>query len=190
MKNKTLAPAMGVAKVVLSLTLLAIGGCSQSAVELTSYKDPYFPETATVHLPECYYREDPSGDLYLVGRQVTGTEAGPLTQYLCVHIFWKPKPGRTPVERTTTDALLRFVVAREDGVAVYSGTGFAFPKPPSRFAEHREFVIESSRLQLESARGGMGDLFGPLRITGTMLALQDGGRTANLTRAAEVLAAR
>jgi hypothetical protein len=172
------------------LVLAALGtvlaGCDKSTVQLVSYKDPYFPEHYRVELSECAYRVDPSGDIHAAGQASTQTESGSTTQYLYVHIFWTPKPGKTPADSTTADAVLRYVVSTDGGVAVYSGTGFAFPKPA--FGGGLEIDIESGCLRLESHRGDLSDFLGDARVTGHLKARADPAEAAHLIRQAEQLA--
>ena len=178
---------------VLGLSLglvsaLAVGvsaGCATSTVQLVSYKDPYFPERVHIPLSGGAYWTDASGDIHAAGRGTTETQQGTATHYLCIHRFWNPKPGKTHVEESMTDATLRFCVATDNGVVVYSGTGFVLPK--KRFGGGLELRIESARLRLESRRGDLPDLFGNSRLSGTLLARENPDAAADLIREAELL---
>ena len=167
---------------------LAVGvltGCATSTVQLVSYKDPYFPERVHIPLSDGAYWTDASGDIHAAGRGTTQTDQGIATHYLCVHRFWSPKPGKTHVEESMTDATLRFCVATESGVVVYTGTGFVLPK--KRLGGGLEITIESARLRLESRRGDLPDLFGNSRLSGTLLAREDPDAATDLIREAELL---
>ena len=174
----------------LATGLLAalLSGCSGSAVHLVSYKDPYFPENYRVDLLNCTYRTGPGGGIQVIGRAVRQTEQRITTQYLLVDIFWKPIPGKTPADSTTTDALLRYVVASDIGTLVYAGTGFAYPQPA--LDGSLDIALESGRLRLQSRSGDLEDLFGDTQITGQLKARNDPPAAATLIREAELLAAR
>jgi hypothetical protein len=174
----------------LALGLLAMlaGGCGGgSMLRLVSYRDPYFPEHYHLNLANCAYRAEPGGDIEAVGRAIQQTDQGTTTQYICIHIFWKPIPGKTFADSTMNDAVLRYVVSSGTGVAVYTGTGFAYPQPA--LGGGLDIALESGRLRLQS-RSGMEDLFGDTEITGRLKARDDPAAAVTLIREAELLAAR
>ena len=178
-----------ISRLCLGLVLaLAVGvgsGCATSTVQLVSYKDPYFPERVHISLSDGAYWTDASGDIHAAARGTTQTQQGTATHYLCIHRFWNPKPGKTHVEESMTDATLRYCVSTENGVVVYTGTGFVFPK--QRFGGGLELNIESARLRLESRSGDLPDIFGNTRLTGTLVARNDPDAAADLLREAELL---
>jgi hypothetical protein len=157
-------------------------------MQFTSFKDPFFPERRTVSFPNCDYRTGPTGDIFVTARSSEEQSGHQQTQYLSVHVFWKPKPGKTWVESSTTDALLRYVVRDDGGAVVYTGTGFAYLKPT--FGGGLEIRIESGRLRLESTSGELEDRLGDMRLTGTLVPRRDPTGTANLEREAELAAVR
>ncbi len=179
---------LGTARRWVTLVLAAgmMGGCSSSLVELTSYKDAYFPEHYQARLEECAYYLDPAGDIHAVGRSQHTDEHGTLTQYVHVHIFWKPWPGKTPADQTSTDAVIRYILARSSGCAVYEGTGFAFPRR-QRGGELR-IDIESAYLRPLSQSGELPDVLGSARLKGTLRAANRPGSAAHLVREMDRLA--
>ncbi len=185
-KHRTESLFLGLAALCVAVTQLGCGGGSH--VKLVSYKDPYFPEKYFVDLSTCAYRLEPDGRIHAVGRAVQEDDQGTTSQHLCIRIFWQPKPGKTPADRTTTDALLRYVIATDTGVAVYTGTGFAYPtKSPDGGLR---IALESGRLRLQSRSGDLDDLFGNTQITGHLAARNDPATAATLIREAELRAAR
>jgi hypothetical protein len=103
-------------------------------------------------------------------------------------MYWKPKPGKTYAESSTTNAVLRYVVASHDGVVTYGGTGFVYPK---RGHDGRLRVsIESARLQLDSLDGEVPDFLGQASLTGKLVAADDAGSAARMVREMELLLAR
>ena len=176
---------------VLVLPIAAQLGCRGpvSTVQFVSYKDAYFPETYRVVLPGCAYWIDAGHDIHVVGRadRPDSDGKGPVRQYLHVCIYWKPHPGKTHADSSTSDALLRYVVAGDNGVAVYTGTGFAFPK--EQRGGRLEVDIESARLRLESLSGDLPDVLGDAHVTGKLIVDKDPGKAAQLIRESELLAA-
>lgn len=175
----------------VSLVLAALAGatmgCQHSSLELISYQDPYFPERYLWSLDTCAYREGPSGDLHIAGRGERKTDTGITTQLLHIYVFWKPWPGKTPADETTTTALVTYAVANEQGVAVYRGTGFVFPR---RRGGGLQVEVGAARLHLTSRRGDIPDTLGDARVSGRLYPRADAGRTADLMRELELRAAR
>lgn len=176
-----------------SLLLLALCcGCSSGAsrLELVSYKDPYFPERYTLVLDECAYDVDAGGDYHIVGRSSDqpDPDAGPVEQLLHVHLFWRPRPGKTHDNPTSVDAVIRYVIATHDGLAVYSGTGFIYPKR-DRVSDTIRAAVENARLRLVEQRGQPPDLLGEARLTGTLAARDDANAAVNLMRTLDLLTA-
>lgn len=69
------------------------------------------------------YTDDNHVDLLLI-------DGSPDDPNLVVHLemFWSPNAGYTPVDRRGTNSTLRFVVFTGQGVGVYRGAGFVYPK--------------------------------------------------------------
>jgi len=177
----------------LAATFVAAGslGCRGpvSNLQLTSFKDPYFPEKEEVRLVGCAYRIDAGRDIVVAGRsEPRDLEGlGPVTEYLQVRVFWKPHPGRTYADSSQCDALLRYIVASSAGTAVYTGTAFAYP---AQKLGGLDITLETARLQLESTSGEMTDLFGESRLSGTLVAESKPTNEAAVTREMELLTAR
>ena len=47
-------------------------------------------------------------------------------RFLHIEILWRPRPGRTPIEASSTNLSIRFVVVSHGEVGVYVGGGFAW----------------------------------------------------------------
>lgn len=178
---------------VLAALALAGPACHAPAGSLRfeSYKDPFFPERYGLDIETCAYRTSASGDLHVACR--TDSPAGnptgqPLAQYLHVNIYWRPRPGWTYADPSTSDALVRYVVASARGALVYSGTGFAMTC--ERDDGGLELTLESARLRLESRRGELPDFLGHARVGGRLLARPDPGTTARIVREMELVGGR
>ena len=80
-------------------------------------------------------------------------------QILHVHMFLKPRPGRTPIERTACSATVRYVVLAEGRAGVYAGGGFLFPggtPDGGRFSG----VLPEATLALDGKTEGFRDALG------------------------------
>lgn len=173
----------GVGCALLTVWLAAAVGCQQPAseLELRSYKDPYFPEPYHLTLQNCVFRVDASGDRHIAARAFRATgesESGPITQFLHVHLFWQPKPGRTFANSTGVNALMRYVIVTPTGTAAYAGTGFVYPK--GQRGETLTAEIESASLRLESQSGTPAEVLGDVRLHGTLVARRDEPATVDL----------
>ena len=174
------ARAAGLGLVLAALGALLTGcGLKPSVVQLVSYKDPYFPEPYRVELRDCTYRIDASRDVHVIARAAHDSDEA-TTQYLHLHVYWRPHPGKTPADATTSDATLRYVVASENGVAVYTGTGFALLR--RRWGDRLEVALESARLHLTSKTGDLPDPLGETRISGKLWARADAAATVAVDR--------
>ena len=168
----------------MPLLLSSLGGCGlpDSEVRLVSYKDREFPEPYTISFADCTYRTEPTGDYHIVARVMhdpDDADAGAITQYMHIHLFWKPRPGRTFVNRSTIDATLRYVIVTDAGTVEYSGTGFVFPKHPRR-SDKLIAEIESARLKVSSLVGEPAEMLGDSRLSGVLVATFDPSRTLDL----------
>lgn len=178
--------------VMIGGVAIAASGCiaSSSVVHLTSYKDPYFPESYDVTLSTCAFDEGPTGDLEVVGHVDDARVADmPLGQYLHVHVYWKPRPGRTFVNSSTANAVLRYLVVAENGAALYSGTGFAYLRK-RKHDQPLRLELESGRLGLEWRDGELPDFLGKASITAEMRAADDPATAAAILREMELLSNR
>lgn len=183
-------PAAG----AVGFVVLALGsGCAarESVLEITSLRDPYFPERFRVAFDQCAYRIDRGGDYQILARAARAADdagGGPIVQLLHVHVFWKPWPGKTPDHASGVDATLCYVVASDEGASVFTGTGFVYPRrdwQKSLIAE-----IEGGRLQLAARIGNPPQVLGDARVVGRLQPVDDVGQTVALQRELERRAAR
>ncbi len=172
------------AVMLIPLLLCLLAGCRlpDSEVRLVSYKDREFPEPYGIRFTDCTYRTEPTGDYHIVARvarEPGDSNSGAITQYMHIHLFWKPRPGRTFVNRSTIDATLRYVIVTDAGTVEYSGTGFVYPKHPRR-SDKLIAEIESARLKVASLVGEPTEMLGDSRLTGVLVATFDPSRTLDL----------
>lgn len=163
---------------------LALGGCQRSRNDLTlqSYRDPYFPETYRLVLDACTFRTDASGDVHLAATAhfESAGAPGPIDQFLHIHLFWQPRPGRTPADTTNRDALIEYVIRSPAGVASYEGTGFIYPRKQT--AERFIAQVEQARLQRTATSGDPPDVLGDVTLVGGLVATLDDARTVAIER--------
>jgi hypothetical protein len=174
--------------------LLFLLGCTRPSafLEITSYKDAYFPETYVVTLADCAYYVDSGGDYHVVGRAVRTPEepgGGTIEQLLHVHLFWKPWPGKTFDDPSSVDAILRYAIVTDAGVALYSGTGFVYPRK-RWMSEDVIARIEEARLRLDSQTGDSPELLGDARLAGTLVAKRNRSLAVDLRRRLDLHAGR
>ena len=171
---------------------ILLSGCAHATgnLELTSYKDPYSPATYDVQWDDCAYYTDPGGDYHIVARTTHIPEdgGGEITQVMHVHLFWRPKPGKTFDNPSTVDATIRYAILTEQGATVYCGTGFAYPKQ-RRTSDKLLVKIENARLRLESQNGDAPDLLGNARAAGELLAENNAALAVDLRRQLDLHAA-
>lgn len=171
---------------VAALLPVLVWGCGRptGTLALTSYKNPYSPETYQVKFAECAYYTGPSGDYHIVGRATHVPEDNPdgeVSQLLHVHLFWKPRPGKTYDNPSTMDATIRYAIITERGSAVYSGTGFVYARQ-RRMSDELIVEIESAQLRLERQQGDAPDVLGAVRAAGELLAQRDAALAVGLRR--------
>jgi len=176
----------------LAASPIVMSGCTRASasLEITSYKDPYFPETYQVELADCAYYVDPGGDYHIAG-YASHTPAdgggGTIEQLMHLHLFWKPWPGKTFDNPTTVDATLRYAIVTGQGAAVYCGTGFVYPRK-RRMSDDLIVQIEAARLRLEAQLGDPPELLGDARVVGELVAEHNASRTVDLRRRLDLYA--
>lgn len=136
---------------------------------------------------QCAHWRDAGGNLHVVAeaqRLGSGPDAAIYTQILHIEMFWRPYPGKTPSNRTATDATLRYVVSTPHGAAEYTGTGFVWTKQP-RFGGLR-VGLERAELRLSARTGTIEDVLGEVRLSGVLYPAADQSRAVALLREADI----
>ena len=175
----------------MAVWLLTAPGCAPlaSSLEFTSHKDPYAPRAYTLTLDQCAYYVGPGGDYHIVGGTThSDADGAEIRQYVHVHLFWKPWPGKTFDNPSSVDATVRYAIVTGQGAAMYSGTGFVYLKK-KRLSDAIVAKIEDARLRLDSQSGSPPDVLGPTRLNGTLVAEKKENLAIDLRRQLEVLAA-
>lgn len=177
---------------VLALPLLVmLAGCrGGGSLHVTSLKDPYFPERYNVAFDECAVHVAPGGDLHFLARatqQPANAVVGPITQYLHIHMFWRPRPGRTFDNPTTQDSTVRFLITTPSGCALYEGTGFVYADVKKRGRDLRA-ALEQAGVRPVGATDGTLELLGEARLSADLRAARDSEQAVDMLRKFEQLA--
>ena len=103
-------------------------------------------------------------------------------QFVHVQLLWKPRPGRTPIDRWASNISIRYVVLSGDQIGIYGGSGFAWigGKPGDK---SMRLSIKDSRLSLLESTDGFQDLLSPASISGTVRARLDTIKSLRIRRA-------
>lgn len=189
--TKTMLRGCGWAVLGLWSFALSAGCATGSAdVQLTSFKDPYFPEAMHVRYGAAGYWRGPDHDVHIVARTESPGAPGEsaVRQYLYARTVWNPNPGLTTTDSTALNAVVRYVVATGSGTIEYKGDGFVFfaGKP----TETLEFAIESAVLELDSTTGDTPEIISPARLVARIHAPRDDGRVARWIREMDRLVER
>ena len=181
---------LGVARMIATVAtgwLLASAGCSitpggvveivgsgDTAVRLTSEftTGTYAIEPAqtTVVFSDIPYEE-----------LATGTAKN--GRFLHIEVLWRPKAGRTPVEPSSTNLSIRFVVVSNGEVGVYIGGGFAWIDGGKPADEAIGLNITGASVSLVDKTPGFVDLLSPATLVGE-LGAQKNAENARATRRA------
>lgn len=148
------------------------------------------PARLTRQFPESVYSyADGNTATFVLVSRVGGRPDARIEQAAVVRMFWRPRAGRTPLERTATNATLQYLVFPPEGeVGVYTGAGFIMPD--GRPGHDRLGVeVQDAYLQLRDAGPRFLDLLGRAEVDGTFLARRDDPRARALLQELERLAA-
>ncbi len=105
-------------------------------------------------------------------------------RFLHVEVLWRPRPGRTPIEASSTNLTLRFVVVSEGEVGVYAGGGFGWIDGGTEADDELGIEITGSSLSLIDRTPGFVDLLSPAEMTGTLGARKNAENARATRRAA------
>jgi hypothetical protein len=182
---------LGVARMIATVAtawLLASAGCSitpggaveivgsgDTAVRLTSEftTGTYAIEPAqtTVVFSDIPYEE-----------LATGTAKN--GRFLHIEVLWRPRAGRTPVEPSSTNLSIRFVVVSNGEVGVYIGGGFAWIDGGKPADEAIGLDITGASVSLVDKTPGFVDLLSPAILVGELGAMKNAENARATRRAA------
>ncbi|MFM8783828.1 MAG: hypothetical protein ACKOFI_01395 [Phycisphaerales bacterium] len=105
-------------------------------------------------------------------------------RFLHVEVLWRPRPGKTPIEPSSTNLSIRFVVVSNGEVGVYVGGGFGFIRAGRAGDGKIEVDITGSSISLVDKTPGFVDLLSPAEMTGTLGAFENADNARATRRAA------
>lgn len=105
-------------------------------------------------------------------------------RYLHIEVLWRPAAGKTPVEPSSTNLTIRFVVVSEGEVGVYVGGGFAWLKGGKDKDDAIALDIIGSSISLVDKTPGFVDLLSPASLIGELGALRNADNARATRRAA------
>ncbi len=135
-----------------------------------------------IEITDCVYQACGNGDYQILAEATMASRVtGAVRELLHIHMFWRPRPGKTFAHSSMTNATLRYVVLSDEGHAVYRGTGFAYPKR-SRSGNRLKVKLERSLLQPVAQLGVAPELLGPLEFAGVLHVRDNAGQAIELSR--------
>ena len=105
-------------------------------------------------------------------------------RFLHIEVLWRPKAGRTPVEPSSTNLSIRFVVVSNGEVGVYIGGGFAWIDGGKPADEAIGLEITGASVSLVDKTPGFVDLLSPATLVGELGALKNAENARATRRAA------
>ena len=105
-----------------------------------------------------------------------------------VHMFVRPRAGRTPIDDTATTAVVRMMVLAKGEIGVYGGGGF-FVNSGDPGDRKFDGGLRGGTMRLISATGGFNDRLGPCTFSGEISGSKDQNTAVALDRAMRVLVA-
>jgi hypothetical protein len=173
----------GPALLCIAVTLGSAGCHPRTThIRIEDFSHPDGPRSLFQDFDDAYYKLDAAGDLDLLLRRHSPSEAIPtehITQTILVRTYWRPIPGTTHVESSMINAKITYVIQSGRAMRVYEGNGFV------SFSEHRKDRSLSGRIESGHLRptGEIGDPphpFGRARIEGVFRALNDPRRATRI----------
>ena len=187
-----LAGAFAAATLLAGCSLVGLRSPSGKArvvgVETGARLNPSFPTRAYTHA------DADTADIYLTDLSAEALTAllenpgDPAVsgQLVHVHMFVRPKPGRTPIEPTAISATVRHVIVAGGQVGLYTGAGFMFPSGSPGDGVFGGSITRAD-LRLQRATPGFTDRLGPAEMTISFAARKDPELSDELHRRIELL---
>jgi len=171
--------------------LVVLCGCQEkpTRMELTTFRDPRYPETWAATFQEGYYRRAEHGNVDIVLRSTQPAEKDPtqtIEQIVHIRTLWRPIPGKTLAESSMINALISYVILTPPTGISYDGSGFVSFSLRWRSDEIRG-QIEQAELRPRRRCGGAADPFGPVQLRGEFSARPDGPRVLKALHRIEAL---
>jgi hypothetical protein len=105
-------------------------------------------------------------------------------RFLHIEVLWRPRAGKTPIETSSTNLTIRFVVISDGEVGVYVGGGFAWVEGGREKDDELSLEITGSSISLIDKTPGFVDLLSPASLVGELGALRNADNARATRRAA------
>ena len=105
-------------------------------------------------------------------------------RFLHIEVLWRPKAGKTPMENSSTNLSIRYVVVSNGEVGVYVGGGFAWIKGGRDQDDAIDLDITGASISLVDKTKGFVDLLSPATMVGELGALKNPDNARATRRAA------
>lgn len=177
---------------LLTLGAAILAGCSRpilsSGVRVRSVDHPvvFAPAIAS----SGYRSENPSSaDIYFsdipLGQLAAADSLEGLSGSIVhMHMFLRPKPGKTPVERTASTVTIRHIVLADGEIGLYGGGGFLFPSGKPGDDSFGGSVKEGS-VRLLASTPGFVDRLGAAEFSAGLVAPEDEAASAIMAHLVE-----
>ena len=183
------------------LALVALPGCgltrplgigSPSGLSVRGQVDPTGPVIRLQgDFDRAWYRhDDPNTATFVL---LDGPEDAP-RQAAVLRLFWRPRPGLTPLERTATNSTCALLIFAQRGralggtpgpdfgeVGIYTGAGFLQPAAAPGGATLTAEVWEAT-LRLDTGSAGFADLLGQATMSGSFQAQRNPAKVGQLLK--------
>ena len=156
--------------VLFLLPLTACGHHARVTVTPTSPNTPTNARLAPELITRAYtYSDENTVHIYLSDLTPAELESpDAVGQIVHIHMFIRPNPGRTPIERDALNATIRHAILAPDGATgIYAGGGFLLPKTSARSGTFKGTIAKGS-LRLEAATPNFTDALGPANLRATL----------------------
>ncbi|MEM1183785.1 MAG: hypothetical protein AAGI53_02175 [Planctomycetota bacterium] len=169
MRSPTSRQASLAAAVLFGLGLSTLGACSGPSTRAESRLiSAEFPVDLAPELPHRVYipRTQSSADIYLTDldpqalARALADPTDPITGTIIhLHLFVRPKPGRTPIDDTALSATVRYIVLAKGQAGIYDGGGFLLPEQRPGGDRFEATMLDAS-VRLSSKTEGFIDRIG------------------------------
>ena len=129
-----------------------------------------------------FYSHDELGTSFIISdipADELATGAFESGQVLHIELLWLPKAGSTPVDRSATNASIRYLIFADGQLGVYGGAGFILPG--GRVGKPKlSLNVRQATLTLLESTPQFVDLLSPAEMVGKFTAILDPRQTRRL----------
>ncbi|MEX2670786.1 MAG: hypothetical protein WD294_01610 [Phycisphaeraceae bacterium] len=166
---------------LLMLSMAVLGGCSVHGGEMTvgSVLDPDVALRGDFDHGIYSYQDENTLRVVLIEGEMDSPR-----QVVHLQMHWVPRAGRTPTDRTSTNATVRYVIFSDGAAGVYSGAGFLFPQNTPGGASFRG-QLRNTSVRLIDGSEDFVDRLGLAEVSGSFNVRRDDAATLRMTRLIE-----